>query len=161
MHKSQKKGGVEYQKKKGEGVTADQVTEQMRETAAPETMATEEKTIIRIATGDASPEFLYVPLTGIEVLSQVRSAINEESESFKTLMESIKDRGILEPLIMCPDGASNYRLLCGERRLLAARKAGIESAAGPVGKCDRVGPVHRTSTDRKSPRQDLNPIDQV
>ncbi|MCX5816159.1 MAG: hypothetical protein NTX75_07950 [Proteobacteria bacterium] len=42
-----------------------------------------------------SPEFLYLPLESIIVEEQIRSGIDTESDSFKALMESIKDRGIL------------------------------------------------------------------
>jgi ParB-like chromosome segregation protein Spo0J len=62
-----------------------------------------------------SPEFMYLPLESIIVEEQIRSGINTEGESFKALMESIKDRGILEPALVTPkDG--KYLLLCGERR---------------------------------------------
>lgn len=148
-------------KKRGKEATGDQATEQMRETAAPETMAAEEKTITSVAAGEASTEFLYLPLTGIEVLSQVRSAVNEESESFKALVQSVKDQGILEPLIVCPDGATNYRLLCGERRLLAARKAGIESVPVRIVNATEQDQFITLQLTENIQREDLNPIDQA
>ena len=42
-----------------------------------------------------NPEFLYIPVGNIVVLEQVRSNINIETDSFKSLMQSIKDKGIL------------------------------------------------------------------
>ncbi|MCX5818060.1 MAG: hypothetical protein NTX75_17740 [Proteobacteria bacterium] len=36
-----------------------------------------------------SPEFMYLPLEDIIVEEQIRSSIDTESESFKSLMESI------------------------------------------------------------------------
>ncbi|MCX5841996.1 MAG: ParB N-terminal domain-containing protein [Deltaproteobacteria bacterium] len=69
-------------------------------------------------TNAASPEFLYLPLESIIVEEQIRSGINTKGESFNALMESIKDRGILEPVLVTPiDG--KYLLLCRERRYLA------------------------------------------
>jgi hypothetical protein len=38
-----------------------------------------------------SPEFLYLPLEDIIVEEQIRSGIDTETESFKALVESIKD----------------------------------------------------------------------
>ena len=38
-----------------------------------------------------NPEFLYIPTGNIVVLEQVRSNINIETDSFKSLMQSIKD----------------------------------------------------------------------
>ena len=42
-----------------------------------------------------NPEFLYVPIGNIVVLEQVRSNINTEADSFKSLVRSIKDKGII------------------------------------------------------------------
>ena len=42
-----------------------------------------------------SPEFIYLPLESIIVEEQIRSGIDTESESFKALMESIIERGVL------------------------------------------------------------------
>ncbi len=46
-----------------------------------------------------SPEFVYLPLESIIVEEQIRSGIDTENESFKALMESIKDRGVLNSVI--------------------------------------------------------------
>ncbi|MBP6948306.1 MAG: hypothetical protein KBB35_04370 [Bacteroidales bacterium] len=46
-----------------------------------------------------SPEFMYLPLESIIVEEQIRSGIDTENESFKALMESIKDRGVLNSVI--------------------------------------------------------------
>ena len=42
-----------------------------------------------------NPEFMYLPLESIIVEEQIRSGIDTESESFKALMESIIERGVL------------------------------------------------------------------
>jgi hypothetical protein len=48
---------------------------------------------------EANPEFLYVPIGNIVVLEQVRSNINIEADLFKSLVQSIKDKGILNSVI--------------------------------------------------------------
>ena len=73
-----------------------------------------------------NPEFLYVPIGNIVVLEQVRSTISTESDSFKALVQSIKDKGILEPLIVTKGEGESYTLICGERRLEAARQLKLE-----------------------------------
>ncbi|MCX5814570.1 MAG: ParB N-terminal domain-containing protein, partial [Proteobacteria bacterium] len=70
----------------------------------------------------ANPEFLYIPVDKIIVLEQVRSSINVETDSFKSLVQSIKGKGILEPLIVTGQDDGTYLLICGERRLVAARQ---------------------------------------
>ncbi|MCX5811668.1 MAG: ParB/RepB/Spo0J family partition protein [Proteobacteria bacterium] len=72
-------------------------------------------------------EFLYISVDKIVVLEQVRSNIDIETDSFKSLTQSIKDKGILEPLIVTGQDDVTYVLICGERRLMAARQLGFES----------------------------------
>ncbi len=52
-----------------------------------------------------------------------------EPEALAELAESIKEHGVIQPLIVSrPDtpGGAPYQLIAGERRLLASRKAGLE-----------------------------------
>ena len=108
-----------------------------------------------------SPEFLYLPLGSIIVEEQIRSGIDMESESFKALMESIKDRGVLEPVLVTPkDG--KYLLLCGERRYLATQKLGLESIpARIVNTITQKDEILAYQLVENLQREDLNPIDQA
>jgi ParB family transcriptional regulator, chromosome partitioning protein len=49
-----------------------------------------------------------------------------DEESLLALSESIRARGILQPLVVRPLAAGTYELVAGERRLRAARLAGLE-----------------------------------
>ncbi|MEI8173891.1 MAG: ParB/RepB/Spo0J family partition protein, partial [Deltaproteobacteria bacterium] len=110
---------------------------------------------------NGSQEFMYLPLGKIMVEEQIRTGIDTESESFKALMESIKDRGVLEPLLVTPkDG--NYLLLCGERRFLASQKLGMVTI--PVRVMDAVtqkDEILAYQLTENMQREDLNPIDQA
>ena len=78
----------------------------------------------------------------------------------ESLVASIREHGILQPLIVARDGA-RYRLIAGERRLRAARTAGL--AEVPV--------VVRETPDRRESlalslieniqRHDLNPLEEA
>ncbi|MCX5815526.1 MAG: ParB/RepB/Spo0J family partition protein [Proteobacteria bacterium] len=109
----------------------------------------------------ASSEFLYLPLESIIVEEQIRSGIDTESESFKALMESIKERGVLEPIIVIPKG-DKYLLLCGERRFRAAVELKLETipvrVMNAVTQKDEVLAYQLTENLQ---REDLNPIDQA
>lgn len=49
-----------------------------------------------------------------------------DEESIAEMVESIGQHGILQPLLVRPvEGGGSYQLIAGERRLLAARKAGL------------------------------------
>lgn len=108
-----------------------------------------------------NPEFLYLSLGDILIEEQVRSNIDTESDSFKSLMESVKDRGILEPVLVTQkDG--KYLLLCGERRYLAAQKLELSSipsrVVNTITQKDEILALQLTENLQ---REDLNPIDQA
>ncbi|MCX5817140.1 MAG: ParB/RepB/Spo0J family partition protein [Proteobacteria bacterium] len=110
---------------------------------------------------NGSPEFMYLPLEDIIVEEQIRSGIDTESESFKALMESIKERGVLEPVLVTPkDG--KYLLLCGERRYRAAQKLGLPTipvrVVNTITQKDEILAFQLTENLQ---REDLNPMDQA
>jgi len=106
-----------------------------------------------LSTGSAP---ILVPITTIAVNPyQPRSSFAEEA--LAELAESIRRHGILQPLTVRLV-SNGYELIAGERRLLAARKAGLPTV--PV--------VVRACTDREMlvlalvenlQREDLNPME--
>ena len=109
-----------------------------------------------------NPEFLYVPVGSIVVLEQVRSNINIETDSFKSLMQSIKDNDILEPLLVTGPDNDSYTLICGERRLEAARRLGLESVpVRVIGAGKEAGETIALQLTENLQREDLNPMDQA
>ncbi|MCX5809023.1 MAG: ParB/RepB/Spo0J family partition protein, partial [Proteobacteria bacterium] len=109
-----------------------------------------------------NPEFLYIPIGSIVVLEQVRSNINTESDSFKSLVQSIKDKGILEPLLVTKGDGDSYTLICGERRLEAARQLGHESVPVRIIEAGKEsGETIALQLTENLQREDLNPMDQA
>jgi len=108
-----------------------------------------------------NPEFMYLPLESIIVEEQIRSGIDTESESFKTLIESIKDRGVLEPVLVTPkDG--KYLLLCGERRYLAAQKLGLPTIPARIlDAITQKDEILAFQLTENLQREDFNPMDQA
>ncbi|MBY0469851.1 ParB/RepB/Spo0J family partition protein [bacterium] len=83
-----------------------------------------------------------------------------DDRAVEELSASIKVNGIIQPLVVRKVGSGQYQLIAGERRLRAAKKAGLTQV--PI--------VVRKSTDRESleialveniQRQDLNCIDEA
>lgn len=109
--------------------------------------------------GEAT-EFQYIPIDNIITSPQVRSGVNIESDSFKALMESIKTRGILEPLLVVHSNGT-YKLLCGERRLLAALTLGLQSVPARIMTVDGKDEIIAHQLTENLQREDLNPIDQA
>lgn len=58
----------------------------------------------------------------------------QDNEEMAALSESIRENGILSPLVVRPVGNEQYEIISGHRRLYAARKAGL--AEVPVLICD-------------------------
>ncbi|MFH1656914.1 MAG: ParB/RepB/Spo0J family partition protein [bacterium] len=54
---------------------------------------------------------------------QPRQEFNDKS--IDDLAESVREYGILQPLIVTRDGKGSYQLVAGERRLMAAKKIGL------------------------------------
>ncbi|MCX5813386.1 MAG: ParB/RepB/Spo0J family partition protein [Proteobacteria bacterium] len=103
-----------------------------------------------------------MPVANIVVLEQVRSSINIETESFKSLIQSIKDKGILEPLIVTAQDDGTYILICGERRLVAARQLGFESVPIRIIEAGKgLGETIALQLTENLQREDLNPMDQA
>jgi ParB family transcriptional regulator, chromosome partitioning protein len=75
-------------------------------------------------------------------------------------MESIKTRGILEPILVTPSDG-NYKLLCGERRLLAALTLGLESVPARIMTVTGKDEVLAHQLTENLQREDLNPMDQA
>src|SRR5258706_6845908 len=87
---------------------------------------------------------------------QPRRTFGEESLS--DLVASIKEKGILQPIVVSPTEGGTYEIIAGERRFRAAQRAGLKEV--PV--------VVRTGTEverfpmsliENLQREDLNPID--
>ncbi len=89
---------------------------------------------------------------------QPRSAWNQEE--LNSLAESIRQNGILQPVIIRPTGDHKYEIIAGERRFRAAQLAGLSTV--PV--------MIRQATDQQMlelalveniHRSDLNPIERA
>ncbi len=59
--------------------------------------------------GSETPgEFTYLAIDRIIVLQQIRKFIDTACDSFLSLMESIRERGVLEPLIVAPGAGPRH-----------------------------------------------------
>jgi ParB family chromosome partitioning protein len=106
-----------------------------------------EEILAQIAVGDLRPG-KYQPRTRMD------------EASLAELADSIRARGVIQPIVVRPVGDSAYEILAGERRWRAARLAGLE----------RVPAVVRSVSDDAAlgiglieniQREDLNPIEEA
>ena len=87
---------------------------------------------------------------------QPRKSFDEESIAL--LSESIRDQGILQPLIVVASSNGRYRIVAGERRFRAGRMAGMEKIPCIVKDLDIVRQMEIALIENLQ-REDLNPID--
>ena len=74
------------------------------------------------------------------------------------LVESIKEHGILEPLIATKEADGRYQLIAGERRLRAAKIAGLESVPVILRTAKELERLELSLVENIQ-RHDLNPIE--
>jgi ParB family chromosome partitioning protein len=75
------------------------------------------------------------------------------------LAASIAQLGVLQPLVVRPSG-ERYELVAGERRLRAAKKAGLKTVPVVVVETDARGSLERALVENLH-REDLNPIEEA
>ena len=61
----------------------------------------------------------------------------KDDEEMETLVDSIKERGILSPIIARPLENGEYEIISGHRRLFASKRAGLTEVPALVVEMDR------------------------
>lgn len=80
-------------------------------------------------------------------------------ESLTDLVESIKEQGLLEPLVVAETPAG-YQIIAGERRWRAAKLAGLKTVPVVVKKTTPQGMLEMAIVENVQ-REDLNPIERA
>jgi ParB family chromosome partitioning protein len=101
---------------------------------------------------------LQVPVENIQPNPrQPRKSV--EIENISQLADSIREHGILQPLVVLPKGAGGtYTLIAGERRLRAAQKAGLEFVPVIVREANEQQQLEWALVENLQ-RTDLNPLE--
>ena len=88
---------------------------------------------------------------------QPRSVFSESS--MNDLVESIKEHGVLQPIIVRPDGAT-YVLVAGERRLRAVKSIGMKTIPALVRDYNKQH-LPELALIENLQREDLTPIEEA
>ena len=91
---------------------------------------------------------------------QPRKHFNKES--LEELSSSIRERGVIQPIIVRPDKSSEgkYEIIAGERRWLAARKAGLHDIPVVITDADDLKSLEFAIVENVQ-RHDLNPLEEA
>ena len=91
---------------------------------------------------------------------QPRKHFNKES--LEELTNSIKEQGVIQPIVVRPDKSSKgkYEIIAGERRWLASQNAGLHEVPVVILDVDDVKSLEFSIIENVQ-RQDLNPIEEA
>lgn len=83
-----------------------------------------------------------------------------DADAERELTASVRERGVLQPILVTPDGEVGYRIVAGERRWRAARAAGLETIPAVVRKLEPHEMVEVALIENLQ-REDLNAIEEA
>ncbi len=83
-----------------------------------------------------------------------------DGQALLALSESIRARGILQPVVVRPLGEEQYELVAGERRLRAARIAELTTVPAIVRETEDSARLELALMENMA-REDLNPVDEA
>jgi ParB family chromosome partitioning protein len=115
--------------------------------------------ILSVVPRDEGEEFRELP---VELIApnpaQPRRGFDEQG--LLALTESIRARGVLQPVLVRPIVGGRYELIAGERRWRAARIAELESIPSIVRHQDDAASLEVALIENMA-REDLNPVDEA
>ena len=109
--------------------------------------------------GDRSSALLDIPVNAIEPNEhQPRGSFDEET--LAALTASIREVGVLQPVLVRETEEGRYELIAGERRWRAAKRAGLQVIPAIVRSVTDLGRVEQALVENLH-RQDLNPLEEA
>ncbi len=81
-----------------------------------------------------------------------------ETESLEQLSRSILEHGVLQPIVLMPNGVGRYTIIAGERRFRAARMAGLSEIPAIV-KDVSTQAAKEIALIENLQREDLDPVE--
>ena len=111
---------------------------------------------------DESPENAGLRSLAIELIGSNPNQPRKDfdSEALTALAESIRSRGLLQPIVVRPLAGGRYELIAGERRLRASSMAGLEQIPALVRPTEESERLELALMENVA-REDLNPIEEA
>ena len=111
------------------------------------------------AVDTAAHDFEYLPLQRIEPKSNQPRTVFEQ-EGISELADSIREHGVLSPLMVRSVDDGYYQIIAGERRWRAAREAGLTEVPVRIVIADDQRALELAMVENLQ-REDLNPIEEA
>jgi ParB family chromosome partitioning protein len=115
--------------------------------------------LIPPTTAETAAAYQELPVSAVRPNpNQPRSSFDEEAMA--ALTASIREVGILQPVLVRPAGEGEYELVAGERRWRAARRAGLQTVPALVRTVGDTATLEQALVENLQ-REDLNPLDEA
>ena len=109
--------------------------------------------------GDKTSALLEIPVVSIRANThQPRS--NFDEETLAALTASVREVGILQPVLVRSVGDGSYELIAGERRWRAAKRAALQTIPAIVRDASDMQSVEAALVENLH-REDLNPLEEA
>jgi ParB family transcriptional regulator, chromosome partitioning protein len=111
-----------------------------------------------VAAGD-QPRLEDIAVSAI-VPNPLQPRLHFDEEALAELSESVREIGVLQPVLVRPMPDGSYQLIAGERRWRAATRAGLAVIPAIIRDTDDLGSVERALIENLH-RQDLTPLEEA
>ena len=108
---------------------------------------------------NAAADFEYLPLQKIEPRKEQPRTVFEQ-ERIEELADSIREHGVLSPLMVRSIDGGYYQIIAGERRWRAARLAGLDDVPVRIVVADDKRALELAMVENLQ-REDLSPIEEA
>jgi ParB family chromosome partitioning protein len=109
--------------------------------------------------GDRSSALREVPTASIKP-NPLQPRTRFDEEAMASLAASIREVGVLQPILVRETGDGEYELIAGERRWRAARRAGLQTMPVLVQSTTDVHSLEQALVENLH-REDLNPLEEA
>jgi ParB family chromosome partitioning protein len=107
----------------------------------------------------ASPELVQIPLGSIKPNSR-QPRRRFDAEGISELADSVRAQGLVQPVVVRPLSEGTWELIAGERRLRAAKAAGLATIPALVRESDDRDSLLLALVENVA-REDLSPIEEA
>lgn len=111
-----------------------------------------------VVAGD-QPRLEELPIGSI-VPNPHQPRVHFDEESLAELSASIREIGVLQPVLVRQTGEGEFELIAGERRWRAARRAGLNVIPAIIRTTDDMGSMEKALVENLH-RQDLTPLEEA
>lgn len=109
--------------------------------------------------GEGDGSLRDLPLSQITA-NRYQPRVQFDEESLASLTASVRELGVLQPILVRPSGDGEYELIAGERRFRAAKRAGLTTVPALVRSVEDLSSLEQALVENLH-RQDLNPLEEA